>query len=462
MPELGLNQIARILNGTILNGKKDMIFSDYHFDSRLMKKNSLFFALKTEDSDGHDYVKSLEGRDFVGAIVAKDFSTDGISFPLIIVDDPFQSVLILAGAVRNMFPGIKYIGITGSAGKTTTKEFLYQTLSSKYNVYRSYLNWNNWLGLPFSLLKMKGNEDIAIFELGMSDPGIGEIDLLTGILKPDLALILNVLPVHLEFLKNMENIAIAKAEILNYLNSDSIAFISGDFDVLVKQARNKIGRIEYFGRTKGPNKIILGNIERENGITGFEVVFYGNKTLFKTKLISHSQIENLFAAIISAKHLGMKNLEIQRSLWDLVPLARRGSIIEIGNKTIIDESYNSNPEALKKTLSWIDIEYKKKKIAVLGDMLELGQNEKKFHFEVGLFFAKLDFIKLITIGTLADEIARGAEKGGYAVEKISSFSGIADAEKEIRDISEEECVTLFKSSRDAGLNSLVENVYGEE
>ncbi len=462
MPKLGLNQIARLLNGTIVNSKKDIIFSDYHFDSRLIKDNCLFFALKTDDNDGHDYIKTLNNKKSVGAIVSKDFSIEGIDIPLIQVDDTFQAVLKLAEAVRDMFSETKYIGITGSAGKTTSKEFLYQILSSKYKVFRSHLNWNNWIGLPFSLLKMDGDEDFAIFELGMSDPGIGEIDLLTGILKPDLALILNVFPVHLEFLKTIENIAIAKSEILNYLSSDSIAFVSGDFDLLVKQANNKIGRIEYFGKTKGYNKILLGNIIRENEVSTFEIEFFGNKTVFKTKLISHAHIENLFAAIIAAKHLGMKDLAIQRILWDLQPLARRGSIIESKDKIIIDESYNSNPEALKKTLSWIDIEYKEKKIAVLGDMLELGMDEKLFHFEAGLFFAKLGFKELITIGSLAEQIAKGAKKGGYSSENIHSFSNINEAEEKIRNISMGKCVMLFKSSRDSGLNVLVEKIYGKK
>ncbi len=461
MPKFGLNQTAKILEGRILNGVKDLVFFEYHFDSRKIKENGLFFALKSEDNDGHNYVHKLDGMKYVCAVVSEDFSTDGIDIPLIIVKDPFEAVLKLAGAVRKLYHKIKYIGITGSAGKTTTKEFLYQILSSERKVFRSFLNWNNWLGLPFSLLQIDGDEDFAIFELGMSDPGIGEIELLTSILRPDIAVILNVLPVHLEFLKTIENVAKAKAEILNYLNSDSIAFISGDFDTLVNQVKSKLGRIEYFGKSAGVNKILLGAISRNEDITSFEVEFFGIKTVFKTKLISHAHIENLFVAIIIAKHLGMKNMDIQRMLWSLKPLLRRGSILTVDNKTIIDESYNSNPEALKKTLSWIDIEYGKNKIAVLGDMLELGEKEKKYHFDVGLFFAKLGFSKLITVGKLSEEIANGAKKGGFPSDNIISIVNVKDAVKSIGNIMNE-AVILFKSSRDSGLNEIVEKLYGQK
>ncbi len=461
MPKLGLQQIARLVNGQVINGRKGLTFSDYHFDSRKMEKNSLFFALKTDTNDGHRYVKDLMAYESVAAVVSKDFSKEGIHIPLIVVEDPFTAVLALAEAVRNLYPSIKYVGITGSAGKTTTKEFLYQILSSKMKVYRSHLNWNNWIGLPFSILKMDGDEAVAVFELGMSDPGIGEIDLLASILKPDIAMILNILPVHLEFLKTIENIAQAKSEILNYLGSDSIAFVQGDFDSAVRLAKKKIGRIEYFGKTKGINRFLLGNITRKNDISEFNLEYFGIRICFKTKLISHSQIENLFAAMLAAKHLGMKDQEIQRAIWNLKPLARRGSISKVRNRTIIDESYNSNPEALKKTLSWIDIEYRENKIAVLGDMLELGSNERRFHRETGHFFAKLKYDRLITVGDLAKEIALGAAEGGVPEKSIQHYETIEALETDISDLLTEGSVVLFKSSRNSGLNVIVEN-YCEE
>lgn len=461
MPRLGLNEIARIVKGTVINGKKELVFSEYQFDSRKITKNSLFFAFKTDTNDGHKYIKSLNKMKSVAAVVSSDFSPDGIDIPLIVVDDPFKAVLILAESVRKIYSKIRYVAITGSAGKTTTKEFLYQMLSKEHRVYRSYLNWNNWQGLPFSLLQIKGDEEFAIFEMGMSDPGIGEIDFLTSILKPDVAMVLNVFPVHLEFLKTLGNIAKAKSEIFNYLTSDSIGFASGDFDVLIKEVKQKKGKIEFFGKTAGVNKILLGKIVREKDVTSFEFVFYGIKDVFKTKLISHAHIENLFSAIIIAKHLGIKNRDIQRAIWSLKPLTRRGLISEYGDITVIDESYNSNPEALKKALSWIDIEYSSDKTAVLGDMLELGEEQEKFHFEIGFFFSKLGFKRLITVGKLSRKIAEGAEKGGYPKENIFNLQNINEAEKIIKNIKDKSPVFLFKSSRDSGLNRLVESLYAK-
>ena len=149
------------------------------------------------------------------AVVHEDYSNSELNIPLIKVTDPLKAMQALARYVRKKCNHIKFIGVTGSAGKTTTKEFIYQVLDQKYTVYRSYKNWNNWIGMPFSILNMSGDEYAAVFELAMSYPGIGEIGLLADILQPDVAIILNVFPAHMEFLKTLENVAKGKSEILD-------------------------------------------------------------------------------------------------------------------------------------------------------------------------------------------------------------------------------------------------------
>ena len=171
---------------------------------------------------------------------------------MIRVSDPLRAAQQLAIHVRQKYRSVKYVGITGSAGKTTTKEFAFQILSHKFRSFRSLQNWNNGIGLPFSLLKMDGREETAIFELAMSDPGIGEIDLLAGILKPDVSVLLNVFPVHLEFLGTLENAAQAKAEILNHLRADGCAFVNGDSALVRRAVAAKKGRKVFFGLQPGP------------------------------------------------------------------------------------------------------------------------------------------------------------------------------------------------------------------
>ena len=460
MPKLGMIEIAQAIDGLVVNGGDRHFFDEFHFDSRLIEgDHALFFALKGEAGDGHRFVEGLQTRKGIGAVVSLDFDITGISIPLIRVKDPLAAAQTLASYVRDKYHTIKYIGVTGSAGKTTTKEFVFQLLSTKYNGFRSYENWNNWIGLPFSILKMKGDEDFAVFELAMSDPGIGEIDLLTAILKPDVAAVINVYPVHLEFLKNLENVATGKSEILNYLDSDSIAFVNGDFETLRRKTADKNGRIVYYGSESPQNQVVLKGVSRTEDGSLLTIDFFGIPKEFKTSLIHRSQLENLFTAILIAGHLGMKHSEIQDGLPHVAPLARRGEIYQQQGFTIVDESYNSNPEALKKTLSWVDQEYDGQKIAVLGDMMELGDREEEFHYNIGTFFATLHFNYLITIGKRADKIAEGAIASGFDHSNIRTLKQTSHSGGLLKEIAKPGCVLLFKASRAVGLENVIKEFF---
>ena len=306
---------------------------------------------------------------------------------------------------------------------------------------------------------MKGDEDFAVFELAMSDPGIGEIDLLARILKPDVAVALNVYPVHLEFLKNINNVATGKAEILNHLDSDGIAFINGDFDPLTAKTERKKGRKIYYGCDSAKNQVVLKEIKRVEDGSLLAIDFFGITKEFKTPLIHRSQLENLFSALLVAGHLGMKHSEIQDGLSHVRPLARRGAIYRKQGFTIVDESYNSNPEALKKTLSWVDQEYDGQKIAILGDMMELGEREEEFHYNIGSFFANLHFNYLVTIGTRAEVIAKGAIASGFDRSNIRTLKQTSLSGGLLKEIAEPECVLLFKASRAIGLENVIEEFF---
>jgi len=496
MPELTAEEIAKTVGGKLDMAKKNPNFSHFHFDTRqISEDNTLFFALKTETNDGHGYVRQLANRPGAGAVVGLDYDGAGPAIPLIRVNDPLKAAQQLAVYVRNRFRTVKYIGITGSAGKTTSKEFVYQLLAYKYKAYRSLKNYNNCIGMPFSLLNMTGGVEAAVFELAMSYPGIGEIDLLAKILRPDAAVILNIFPVHLEYLKTIENTARAKCEILNYLSPDDAAFINGDSEPLAKQLQDpqfrhiyQKGRKIFFGRNP-ENDIRLKEITRlednkaGQGQSRLTIDFYGMAAEFVTPLVNRVHLENLFVAIMVAQHLGMKNVEIQEAVKGLVPISNRGSISRHGGLTIIDETYNSNPEALEKTLEWVDQEYKtkknRKKIAVLGDMLELGEGEVRFHREVGQFFASLGFDRLITVGKRALSIAEAAQEAGFAAGHILRFQEAVEAGKYLRGrrpqpihgqpdvvLSEtssqkEESIILFKASRGIQLEKAISELLGE-
>jgi UDP-N-acetylmuramoyl-tripeptide--D-alanyl-D-alanine ligase len=455
MAELQISEIAAVVSGRVSPGGTVHSFSDFDFDTRAMGANSLFFALQSAKADGHNFVRDLAVIPGAGAVVKDDFADGEIRIPLIRVSDPLQAARKLAVHVREKYNLVKYIGITGSAGKTTTKEFAFQILSRKFRSFRSLQNWNNGIGLPFSLLRMNGREETALFELAMSDPGIGEIDLLAGILKPDIAVLLNVFPVHLEFLKTLKNAARAKAEILNYLAADGCAFVNGDSALVRRAVAAKKGRKIFFGVNAAGNQVVLKKVIRENGNSRMVIDFFGIEAEFVAPLVNRLHVENLFAAIMVAQYSGMKNHEIQDAVSSLQPLAGRGQVSKIGGFVIIDETYNSNPEALQKTLQWVDREYQQKKAAVLGDMLELGGSETAFHLQVGRFFADLHFDLLLTVGRRAEKIAAGARKAGYPADRIKCFEQAVDAGKYLRAELQPEAVVLFKGSRGVFLEKAI-------
>ncbi len=471
MPELHINDIAKAIEGTVEWGKSgagtSVRFSHFHFDTRLITDpNTLFFALKADNNDGHDYVNLLESHSGAGAVVNNNFNTSSVKVPLIRVEDTLKAAQLLARHVRNQHRNTTYVGVTGSAGKTTTKEFIYQLLAHKYCAYRSYKNWNNWIGMPFSILNMTGQEEAAVFELAMSYPGIGEIDLLADILRPNAAIILNVFPVHLEFLKTVDNAAKAKSEILNYLASDDIAFVNGDNEPLMNYLNSPSaprGHIVRFGQTSPQNDIRLKDIIRVDDGTRFTIDFYGNQTQFHTPLINRVHIENLFAAITLVHHTGMKIPEIIEAIKTVAPLSNRGQIEKYGEFIIINETYNSNPEALKKTLQWISAEYKDhpSKIAVVGDMLELGDNEKQYHREVGKFFASLNYHRLITVGKRAVQIAEGAIESGFDAHCVQTFDQASEAGRFLAKSAQKGSVILFKASRGIQLENAIRELSHE-
>jgi len=459
VPELQIDEILKITEGDPFNFKGNESFSEFVFDTRsITKENTLFFALSSDNGDGHKFIPDLKDHNGTAAVVNKDFDRSGINIPLIVVNDTLKAVHQLAANVRGKYRKIKYIGITGSAGKTTTKEFTAQILSSKYKVFRSYKNWNNWIGLPFSMLNMKGDEDFAVFELAMSYPGIGEIDLLADILRPDIAMILNVFPVHMEFLKSLRNVAKGKAEILNYLDSDGVSFISGDSEFIKEEVKEKKGRKIYFGMSEGGNDIVLRNIERDGEKSSFFIDFYGIEARFETNLVNKVQIENLFSAIILSQCSGMKNFEILEAIKNLNTVSGRGEIDNIENFTIIDETYNSNPVALSKTLEWVDDEFNESKVAVLGDMLELGEDEGRYHLEAGKLFSGLNYKMLITVGKRAEKLAEGAVEGGFSSEDIKIFETSDEAGEYIKNNIKEKTVLLFKASRSIRLENAIKKI----
>ena len=458
MPELTLKTIASATGGRLEGGFPGMTVNRFLFDTReLSEPHSMFFALPGERADGHRFLDKMGEFPHCAAVVANDWRGEA-PVPVVRVEDPLSAAQRLGAEVRSRCSTTFYAGITGSAGKTSAKEFLFQLLGSRCRAYRSKGNWNNWIGLPFSLLNMNKDAEAAVFELAMSDPGIGEIHRLAEILRPDVAVILNALPVHLEFLGSVENVARAKMEITDFLAADDCLVINGDDPNLSAALKHHTGRVVRFGRKPECNDVVLKEILRNHQGSVLNTTWWGKAARFQTNLIHHVHLDNLFAAMVAAQHLGVKHQEMQQVMENLEPVGGRGVIRRLGHFVVVDETYNSNPEAVKRVLTWVEAEFDLPRVAVLGDMLELGPRELDFHREIGTFWAGLDYSALVAVGPRSKYMAQAALEAGVDPKKIISVPDAAAAAEYLKQRFSDPCVLVLKASRGMALERILEEL----
>ena len=453
MAELRLDRIAETTGGTILQGPPERVFRDFNIDSRRTTPGELFFAIVAR-RDGHDFVAAAAERGAAGAVVSRPVPAVAGDFALLQVPDSLGALQLLAKKVLEG-RSLKVVGITGSVGKTTTKEFTAAILSRKFQVLKSEGNFNNHLGLALTLLRLEPRHDAAVLEMGMSAPG--EIRTLTEIAPPDVAVITNVSPVHLEFLKTMEAIAAAKKEILEGMRTDGIAVLNGDdpFVEQIAQARN--GRKIFFGLSRGCD-IRVENLQRL-GYDGFkfDLVLDGDRRRIKFPFLSETYIYDLLAAVGVGRALSLSLDEIEQGIQDLKPYAKRGLLLRLAKKiVVVDDSYNSNPRALEAALRNYAALPARRRVAVLGDMLELGQAAAKFHEDAGLQAERSGWDLLVTVGPLSRRMAKEARLAGMGMDRILSFATSEDAAAQVPALLREGDLVLVKGSRGIRTETIVE------
>ena len=444
MVKLLLKQIAEKMDGKIIHGDPSSKFQHYSIDSRKMRKGSLFFALR-DKRDGHDFIPDAVKNGAKGIVVSRQVPFTKHQIAFIKVDNTLKALQRLAHQVFLDHP-VKVVGITGSIGKTTTKEFTSALLKTKYHPLKSEGNFNNHIGLPLSLLKIKKNHDIAILEYGMNHPG--EISSLTRIAKPDIAVICNVYPVHMEFFKDIQEIAEAKKEILVGMNPDGRPVLNGDQSLVLNMIKSLKTRPVLFGFTEKcevrASNIRIHSLEKMS----FDFLYKGRKARASIPFSNRGHLYNFLAAAGIASILSVPFEEILKTGKKLKPFKNRGEVLYLKkNIKIINDSYNSNPAALEQALNSLSIQEGGRKIAVLGDMLELGKKQKSYHTAAGKSVAENKIDVLITIGPLAKYIAQGALNSGLPSHKIITFNDSEEAAKEIPNLLEKNDLVLIKGSR---------------
>jgi UDP-N-acetylmuramoyl-tripeptide--D-alanyl-D-alanine ligase len=458
MVELRLDEIAAKMNGHILQGDLSRVFRRFNIDSRLTQPGELFFAIRAR-RDGHEFIPAARDKGAGGAVASHDIPAPDGNFALIRVPDTVAALAELAQQVLAEHP-VRVVGITGSIGKTTTKEFAAALLSRRFRVIKSEGNFNNNLGLALSLLRLEPGHEVAVLEMGTSR--FGEILALTRIAPPDIAVITNVNPVHLEFLGDLEGVARAKKEILEGTRRDGVAVLNGDDPRVREIGRDWTGRRLTFGF--GPGLDVQAASVRLLGQEGmaFELLCLGKKADVRLAFIYQDYLYDLLAAVGVCAALNMPLEAIVAGIPELHPLAKRGGLIRLARGIrLVDDSYNSNPVALEAALKGLAVLPAGRRVAVLGDMLELGEKEAEYHRAAGKQVVESGWDVLVAVGPLGRHLAEGARAAGMDDHSILLFSTAEEAVSQISPLVREGDLILVKGSRGIHMERIAERLIAD-
>ena len=412
--------LARISEFVGASGEFDRlaVAQAYSIDSRNIHPGDLFFAIQGERLDGHDFVAEALEKGAVAAVVRQDrLSRYGSTAGLLAVDDTLSALQTLATAVRRLW-GKPVVGITGSAGKTTTKEAIAHVLASRFQVLKSAGNFNNHFGLPLMLLKLEPAHEVAVIEMGMSHAG--EITALAHIAHPGIGVVTNVAPVHLEFFKSIADIARAKYELIASLPAGSTAVLNADDEYVAQFGRDFKGKVVMYG-VKATADIRAENVQIR-GAEGseFDVVVDGCREKAQLSLVGAHNVSNALAAVAVAGERGLTPAEAVAALRTLRPADKRGEVLQLGNITVVNDCYNSNPKALDAMVDALTAMPAKRRIVVAGEMLELGPSSEELHRSSGRHMVEKKIDILLGVRGHAQQMVAGAKQGGMRAEFVAT------------------------------------------
>ncbi len=433
------------------------VASGYSIDSRTLNPGDLFFAIRGSRSDGHEFVLSAFEKGACGAVVAADWAGRQ-NFRLspsgkapqrnwIAVPDTTAALQNLAARARQWWGGV-VVAITGSAGKTTTKEICATLLSSTRRVYKSEGNLNNLYGVPLTLLRVDASADVAVIELAMS--AREEIRSLTRIAVPEVGVLTNVNPVHLQFFSSLDEIALAKRELAEELDARASVILNADDLRVAHFSSHTKARVITYGRSQGADVRIENVRTKDLEGSEFEVaIASGPRVSFRLPLIGEHNVWNAGAAIAVALQLGVPLEEAARRLERVRPARMRGEILRFAEGfTVIDDTYNSNPRALTEVISAVaGMGGFKRKIVAAGEMLELGTESRALHEGCGRSMAEAGIDVLIAVQGDAEAMASGALAAGMDPEKVFFYSTPAEAGEKLCRIMAPGDLVLLKGSR---------------
>ncbi|MCQ2513840.1 MAG: UDP-N-acetylmuramoyl-tripeptide--D-alanyl-D-alanine ligase [Ruminococcus sp.] len=414
MKNFTLEEIALSCNGKYVGDEslKTTAITSVERDSRNIKEGSLFLAIKGERVDGHDYIQQCFDMGAVCAICEK--APENPTKPYILVESTLEAVKKIAKAYRKKFD-IPMIGVSGSVGKTSTKEMLYAVLSQKYKTHKTQGNLNNELGVPLTLLAMEEDTQAAVIEMGISD--FGEMTRLSEMVEPTICVLTIIGCCHLENLGDRDGVLKAKTEMFMNARENAEYILNGDDDKLFTVENVNGKKPIYFGFATD-NDYHAEDIENngENGV-GCTLCFGDTRLPVTIPAIGNYMVSNALAAVAVGKKLGLSDEELINGVQSYKTVGSRANVINTEKIRIIDDCYNANPTSVKASIDTL-MNFSGKKIAVLGDMKELGADELKLHYEVGAYAKEKGVNLVFAVGPLARELAKGAN--GIWYEDIES------------------------------------------
>jgi UDP-N-acetylmuramoyl-tripeptide--D-alanyl-D-alanine ligase len=443
-----IKEIARAINGKLSRGGAPEIDADTFVagvstDSRKIARGEIFFAIRGKKYDGHDFAKDAYARS--GAPVVLSRPVAGV--PAVLVDDTLGALGDLAREYRRML-GKSTAAVTGTNGKTTTKEMSASVLSARYKVHKNRGNMNNLVGLPLSVLEMKAKDDLGVFEMGMSERG--EIARMCRISEPSVGAITNIGPCHLEMLGSVEQVAQAKAELLEYLTPEDQAILNFDDPLLKSMAGKTRARVTGYGiRERAPIRA-RDVVEKDWGIS----FALESGASFSLSMPGVFNVYNALAAVGVGIAFGVSAEEASQALAGFRPEKRRMIRIELNEVTVIDDSYNANPVSVAAALEVLQRTSAHRRIVVLGDMLELGTSSELLHRQVGERIGDLKIDVLFVYGEEVKHTLDSAKNAGLnLVMHFTEKSSLVDA---LEEIIRDGDVILVKGSRAMGMEEVVE------
>ena len=460
-------EIITATGGVLIGGSLRARVRRICTDSRSVRAGDLFIALQGETFDGHQFVKNVLELEVAGVLVKQSMGKKALaatrnasrsrsSCPLVVgVDDTTRAYQEIAAFHRKRFQ-IPVVAITGSNGKTTTKEMVARTLQERWTILKTEGNFNNRLGVPHTLLRLTKRHQVAVVEMGVDAEG--QTTRLCEIAKPTLGVISNIGPDHLEFFKSLEGSARAKAELLTGLPNDGTIVLNADDHFYEFLKRQMHCREMSFGMNAGAY-VRASDIQDAGAQTVFRVHLRGKKRPNRVALNvhGHHNVSNALAAVAVGRALGVSMEKIVSGLKKFRPVTMRSQVKSIQGLTIIEDCYNANPASMKAAITLLkDLGKGKPTIAVVGDMLELGKGAKAMHRDVGAFIADQSVSSLIVCGDLGNEIARGARSRGMVESSIVRAQSSEQATAFLEHIAKPGDVVLLKASRGMRLEKVLD------